>query len=85
MTEIVKRLKGETRFGSYVVSVHVNDGRIDKVDICGKHANKTVVDTCEWLSKIHTTLVNESITAIKLDMIRFNEYRGEACTSRGQL
>lgn len=85
MNVTVKRLKGETRFGSYVVSVHINDGRIDKVDICGKPANRTVIATCEWLSKIHTSLVNESITAIKLDMIRFNEYRGEACTSRGQL
>jgi hypothetical protein len=79
-TEIkVTRLKGENSFGTYIVSVFVADGRIDRVEIGGK-PNCTVAETCDWLSKIRTTLVNESITAIKLDMIRFNEYRGETCS-----
>ena len=77
----VRRLKGETRFGTYVVSVFVKDGRIDKAEICGRGASKTVVKTCEWLTSIKTTLVNESIKAIKLDMMRVNEYRGESCTT----
>lgn len=82
----VRRIKGETRFGTYVVSVFVKGDRIDKAEICGRGASKAVVKTCKWLTSIKTTLVNESIKAIKLDMMRANEYRGESCkTTSGQM
>ena len=76
----VRRMKGESRFGTYIVSVFVNGGRIDKAEICGRGANRAVTETCRWLSSIRPTLVEESVKAIKLDMMRVNEYRGEQCT-----
>ena len=32
----VRRLKGETQFGTYVVSIFIDKGRIDKIEICGR-------------------------------------------------
>ena len=74
----VRRLKGETQFGTYVVSIFIGKGRIEKIEICGRGANRAVVETCGWLSGIKTTMTEE---AVKLDMMKHNEYRGESCTT----
>lgn len=77
----VRRLKGETKFGTYVVSIFIDKGRVDKIDICGRGANRAVVETCGWLAGIKTTMTEEAVKAVKLDMMKHNEYRGESCTT----
>lgn len=71
----VTRLKGATSFGTYVVSVFAKNDRIDSIEINGK-PHPGVTEICESLGKSHTTLVNDSIKAIKLTMAKHNEYRG---------
>lgn len=77
----VRRLKGETQFGTYVVSIFIGKGRIEKIEICGRGAHRSVVETCGWLSGIKTTMTEEAVKAVKLDMMKHNEYRGESCTT----
>lgn len=71
----VTRLKGATRFWTYVVTVLSKNERIDSIEINGK-PHPDVTEICESLGKSHTTLVNDSIKAIKLTMAKHNEYRG---------
>ena len=80
----VKRIKGETKFGTYVVSVFVTDGRIERIDTSGI-PNRMVSEMCAWISKTKTKLVQESVKAVKLSMCRCNEYRGELCTKNGPI
>lgn len=74
MTEIT-RLKGKTSFGTYVVSVHVTEQKIDKIEINGK-PHKSVTELCETLARAHTSLCSDSIKAIKFTMAKHNEYQG---------
>lgn len=80
----VKRIKGETKFGTYVVSIFVTDGRIDHIDTSGT-PHRMVSEMCAWLTKVKTKLVQESIKAVKLSMCRCNEYRGELCNKNGPI
>lgn len=76
MTEIT-RLKGKTSLGTYVVSVHVTEQKIDKIEINGK-PHKSVTELCETLARAHTSLCSDSIKAIKFTMAKHNEYQGIA-------
>lgn len=72
----VTRLKGKTNCGTYVVTVYVPDDlRIDRIEINGK-PHPSVTEICNTIGKAHTTLVADSIKAIKLTMAKHNEYRG---------
>lgn len=71
----VTRLKGATSFGTYVVAVFAQNDRIDRIEINGK-SHPSVAEICESLSKSHTTLVADTIKAIKITMAKHNEYRG---------
>lgn len=80
----VRRLKGQTLQGTYVVSITIDGGRMRGVSIMGK-ACKTVKATCEWMNNIKSTRVVELVNALKLDMIRNGEYRGEICSTGQEL
>lgn len=71
----VTRLKGMTRFGSYVVSIFEDKGKIAKVAISGK-PHKDVADICFFIDKSKTRLTEESVKAIKITMFRHCEYKG---------
>lgn len=71
----VTRIKGATRFGTYVVSVNVLLGKIYRINVNGK-PHPSVAEICNTLEKSHTKLTDESIKAIKLTMAKHNEYRG---------
>lgn len=72
----VTRLQGQTHFGSYVVGIFVEDGRISKVEING-HPHKDVTAICETIGKSKTKLTADSIKAIKITMAKHMEYKGE--------
>lgn len=72
----VTRLQGKTLQGTYVVSVFVNNGKIDKIETNGHTPHKDVTDLCGYFAKTHATLVSDSIKAIKLAMAKHGEYRG---------
>ena len=74
----VTRLQGKTIQGTYVVSIFVEDGKISKVETNGKNPHRSVTELCDYLSKSHTKLCNESIAAIKVTMLQHGEYRGFA-------
>lgn len=74
----VTRLQGKTIQGTYVVSIFVEDGKINKVETCGKNPHRSVTDLCTYLSNSHTKLCDESIMAIKVKMLQHGEYRGFA-------
>lgn len=76
MTDVT-RLQGKTHFGSYVVSVFVENEKLSKIEINGK-PHKDVTDLCETLSRTHTNLTADSIKAIKLTMAKHCEYYGES-------
>lgn len=75
MTEVT-RLQGRTHFGTYVVSVFVENDKLDKIEVMGK-PHKSVAEICNMIGKTHTKLCNESIKAIKLTMAKHSEYYGE--------
>lgn len=74
----VTRLQGKTMLGTYVVSVFVEGGKIDRIETNGHIPHDDVIDLCGYLSKIHAKLVYDSIKAIKLTMAKHGEYRGVA-------
>jgi hypothetical protein len=71
----VTRLRGNTGFSTYVVSVFEDRERIDRIEVNGK-PHPSVSEICNYLGISRTKLVNESIKAIKLTMAKHNEYRG---------
>lgn len=71
----VTRLNGMSFGNSYVVSVFVSEGRVDRIDVSGK-PNASVLDACRYFARIHATLHEEAIKAIKNIMIDHLEYRG---------
>ena len=77
MTEVT-RLQGKTMLGTYVVSVFVNGGKIERIETNGRTPDKNVTDICQYFAKSHTRLVGDSIKAIKLTMAKHGEYRGVA-------
>lgn len=77
MTEVT-RLQGKTMLGTYVVSVFVDGGKIDKIETSGTNPHKDVSEICKFFKTRHTSLVNDTIKAIKLTMAKHGEYRGEA-------
>lgn len=78
----VTRLQGIAQFGTYVISIFAEKGRIDHIDINGK-PNKDTADACKYFSNAKTKRVRETIDVIKLTMGKRNEYRGEICFSSG--
>ena len=75
MTEVT-RLQGKTLFGTYVVSVLVEDKKISRIYVnCRPH--KSVSELCTTLSRSHTRLCADSIKAIKITMAKHMEYKGE--------
>ncbi len=77
MTEVT-RLQGKTMLGTYVVSVFVNGGKIERIETNGRNPHGDVLNICGYLAKIHAKLVHDSIKAIKLTMAKHGEYRGVA-------
>lgn len=75
MTEVT-RLQGKTMFGTYVVSVFVENEKLDRIEIAGRPHN-SVTELCNSLSKTHTRLCADTIMAIKLTMAKHCEYYGE--------
>lgn len=75
MTDVT-RLQGQTHFGSYVVGIFVENGRVSKIEING-HPHKKVAEICETIEKSKTKLFADSIKAIKITMAKHLEYKGE--------
>lgn len=71
----VTRLKGATKFGTYVVSVFTDGGKVTKVEIGGK-PHPDVTDICQFVERSKTRLVTDSVQAIKITMLRHLEYKG---------
>ena len=76
----VRRLKGQTIRGTYIVSIVIDGERIQSVSIMGK-ACKTVTETAKWMNEIKSKRIVELVNALKIDMIRNGEYRGETCST----
>lgn len=74
----VTRLQGKTSFGTYVVSVFVDGGKISRIETIGRMPHKSVSETCDFFARSHTRLCNETVKAIKIAMAKHGEYRGEA-------
>jgi hypothetical protein len=75
MTQVT-RLQGKTHFGTYIVSVFVEEDKISRIDVNGK-PHKSVSELCTMLSRSHTKLYADSIKAIKITMAKHMEYQGE--------
>ena len=75
MTQVT-RLQGKTHFGTYIVSVFVEEEKISRIDVNGK-PHKSVSELCTMLSHSHTKLYADSIKAIKITMAKHMEYQGE--------
>ena len=71
----VTRLKGATRFGTYVVSVFTDGGKVTEVKVSGK-PHPEVTDICQFVERSKTRLVTDSVQAIKITMLRHLEYKG---------
>jgi len=71
----VTRLKGATRFGTYVVSVFEDGGKVTEVKVSGK-PHPDVTDICQFVEHSKTRLVADSVQAIKITMLRHLEYKG---------
>ena len=76
MTQVT-RLQGKTHFGTYIVSVFVEEEKISRIDVNGK-PHKSVTELCETRARAHTSLCSDSIKAIKFTMAKHNEYQGVA-------
>jgi len=77
MTEVT-RLQGKTMLGTYVVTVFVESGKIDRIEMNGRTPHKDVLEICGYFERNHAKLVHDSIKAIKLTMAKHGEYRGVA-------
>ena len=73
----VTRLKGETRFGSYVVSVFTDQKKIAEVKVSGK-PHPDVSDICKFIERSKTRFIADSVKAIKITMFKHCEYKGIA-------
>ena len=73
----VTRLKGATRFGTYVVSVFEDSGKVAEVKVSGK-PHPEVTDICQFVERSKTRLVTDSVQAIKITMLKHLEYKGLA-------
>lgn len=71
----VTRLKGETRFGTYTVSVFTDQKRITEVKVMGK-PHPDVTDICKFIERTKTKMIADSVQAIKITMLRHLEYKG---------
>lgn len=75
MTDVT-RLQGQTHFGSYIVGIFVENGRVNKIEISGR-PHKEVTEICNAIANSKTKLVDDSIKAIKFTMTKHFEYKGE--------
>lgn len=71
----VTRLKGATRFGTYVVSVITDQKKVTEVKVMGK-PHPDVTSICQFIERTKTRLVADSVLAIKITMLKHLEYKG---------